>query len=102
MKLGERVKKARQDARMTQKDLAKAAGVSQARVSAIEIGYTKNPTCVVSIANVLKICPTWLLTGKKANKAPTDLLYELIQSLSEDQKLKEINYLERLIEENKL
>lgn len=100
MELGERVKKARIDARLTQSELASAAGISQARVSAIEIGYTKNPTCVVSIANVLKICPTWLLTGKKANKAPDDLLYQLIQSLPKDQKLKEINYLERLIADN--
>ena len=45
--IGERVKSAREAARLTQLDLAGKAGISQARLSAIEVGTTKQPTCVI-------------------------------------------------------
>ena len=84
---------------MTQIELAEKAGVTQARLSAIETGYTKNPTCVIDIASALDICPIWLQTGirKNGNVNPVDTLYVLINSLDEDERAREIAYCEKLL-----
>ena len=98
MSLANRVKQARKEARLTQIELAEKAGITQARLSAIETGYTRNPTCVIDIATALMICPIWLQTGTSSSQQhPSDILYDLINALPEEEKAKEIAYLERLL-----
>ena len=98
MSLANRVKEARKEARLTQIELAEKAGITQARLSAIETGYTKNPTCVINIATALCVCPIWLQTGTRSKQQyPADILYDLINALPEEEKVKEIAYLERLL-----
>lgn len=99
MSLAERLKQSRKEARLTQVELANKAGLTQARLSAIETGYTKNPTCVIDIAKAMRICPIWLQTGTVSkNLHSSDVLYELINALPEKERIKEINYLERVLE----
>lgn len=61
--LGDRVKAARQDAGLSQADLARRVGISQASLAALEKGATRNPKHLVQLANALGLDPTWLLTG---------------------------------------
>jgi transcriptional regulator with XRE-family HTH domain len=99
--IGERVKSAREAARLTQLDLAGKAGISQARLSAIEVGTTKQPTCVIELAKAMNICPIWLQTGTRQNSDwnLSDTLYTLINSLDEDEKVRQIAYCEKLLKE---
>lgn len=60
---GERVKKSRQHAKLTQHALAKALGTAQSTIAEMEwtaesSGYT------AQIADVCKVVPSWLATGK--------------------------------------
>ena len=99
--IGERVKSARAAARLTQLDLAGKSGISQARLSAIEVGTTKQPTCVIELAKAMNICPIWLQTGirQNSNLNSVDTLYMLINSLDEDERVREIAYCEKLLKE---
>ena len=100
MELKNRLKNTRIACQMTQNDLSDAAGISQARLSAIELGKNKRPTCVSALANALGVCPVWLQTGEiiATNKEDrTDFLYKLISSLDESDKIREIAYLEKLL-----
>ena len=100
MELKDRLKNTRTSRQMTQKNLSDAAGISQARLSAIELGKNKRPTCVTELATVLGVCPVWLQTGEiiATNKEDrTDFLYKLISSLDESDKIREIAYLEKLL-----
>ena len=62
--LGTRVRLARIEKRMTQKQLAKAVGISQSTLGALELGNNKSTKAIVSVARVLDVNPTWLETGK--------------------------------------
>ena len=100
MELKDRLKKTRASRHMTQKDLSDAAGISQARLSAIELGKNKRPTCVSELATALGVCAVWLQTGEiiaKNKDDRTDFLYKLISSLDESDKIREIAYLEKLL-----
>lgn len=64
--LGLRLRHARRERRMSQIDLAKAAGIKQPSVSELESGETKEisgPT-LISISGALKVRPEWLVNGK--------------------------------------
>ena len=100
MELKDRLKNTRTSRQMTQKNLSDAAGISQARLSAIELGKNKRPTCVTALANALGVCAVWLQTGEiiaTNKKDRTDYLYKLISSLDESDKIREIAYLEKLL-----
>lgn len=64
--LGERLKRERQAARLTQQQLADEAGVSKQAVSAIETGGTKDPSAATldPICRRLGLRQAWLITGR--------------------------------------
>src|SRR5262245_36692709 len=61
--LGDRLRRCRLAAGLTQKELGKRAGVSGAAVAAIERGKTAGPRYIVELAYVLDVSPTWLKMG---------------------------------------
>ncbi len=100
MDIGRRVRRTRISFQFTQKELSHKAGISQARLSAIELGKNKRPTCVSALANALDVCPVWLQTGEVIAKNKRDregYLYKLISSLDEPDKIREIAHLEKLL-----
>lgn len=64
--IGERVKKARTDANLTQLELAKLVGISKAAISQIENGSTKSPAAptLLSICTATGFSPHWIIKGK--------------------------------------
>jgi transcriptional regulator with XRE-family HTH domain len=66
--LGQRLRQARRDSKLSQAGLAKLAGLKQPSISELESGETKEisgPT-MIAICTALKIRPEWLFTGKEA------------------------------------
>lgn len=61
--LAQRLKSARQNAKLTQNELGKAVGVSQAAIQKIETGRALTSTKLIEIAKVLNISPEWLSNG---------------------------------------
>lgn len=61
----DRLREARRNKGLSQAELSKLLGVSQASIAAIEAGRNKRPTNLVSIAKALDVSPYWLETGKE-------------------------------------
>lgn len=61
---GERIRKLRDHRGLTQKALAKKAGVSQGTIGNLEAGIRKNPRALLAIAEALRTTPQWLESGK--------------------------------------
>jgi transcriptional regulator with XRE-family HTH domain len=61
--VGKRLKKARTDAKMTQKELADAVDAKQGAISDLENGRNNSSTKLVQMAIVLGVNPRWLSTG---------------------------------------
>ena len=64
--LGLRLRHARKHRKLTQPQLAEAAGLKQPSISELETGETKEisgPT-LIALCDVLKVRPEWLVTGK--------------------------------------
>ncbi len=100
MDIGRRVRRTRMSRKFTQSELSYKAGISQARLSAIELGKNKRPTCLSALATALDVCPVWLQTGEviaKSERDREDYLYKLISSLDEPDKIREIAHLEKLL-----
>jgi len=64
MKIGERLKLAREKAKLTQGQLAEKTGVSQQTISKLETGKSDSTSEVVQLAAVLAVSPEWLVTGE--------------------------------------
>lgn len=62
----DRVKKSRKAAKLTQTQLAKVSGLSQATISDIERGRNASSRDVVALASALKVSAEWLTNGSKA------------------------------------
>jgi transcriptional regulator with XRE-family HTH domain len=62
--IGERIAWAREERGITQAELARRAGVSQASIGGYESGLRKRPRELLSIARALEINPNWLETGE--------------------------------------
>ena len=77
--LNERLKKARLEKGISQKELATRIGRSQSAIAALESGRNKESTSIASIAQVLGVDPVWLETGngqmKNAYKSD-EMIYE--------------------------
>ncbi len=64
MNLGDRIKHARQNAGLTQKQLADSVGISQTAVHKLERGYSRASRRTVTIALTCGVDPIWLETGR--------------------------------------
>lgn len=77
--LNERLKKARLEKGISQKELATRIGRSQSAIAALESGRNKESTNIATIAQVLGVDPVWLETGngqmKNAYKSD-EMIYE--------------------------
>lgn len=62
--LAERVRAAREEAKLSQAQLAKASGVKAGAIGNIEMGTRKQPRNLIEIAAVLGVRPEWLKTGR--------------------------------------
>jgi len=83
MSLGERLRKARLTARLTQRQLAEKAGVTQQMVSRLETGKAHGTTDIVRLAIACEANPEWLATGEGDMVEASDsrALMEDIESL---------------------
>lgn len=64
MEFKDRLKSARKDAKLSQGELAQAAGITQTSVSDLERGKSASSTHVVELAKACAVDPMWLATGK--------------------------------------
>ena len=63
MNIGERVRRARKHAKLTQAQLGKAVGLKQATISDLEKGDSRSSAYLVQIAKACRVDPHWLATG---------------------------------------
>ena len=64
MHIGKRIKEAREEAGLTQEELAKAAGVAQSTIGGLESERNPGSSRTAEIAAVLGVEPLWLAAGK--------------------------------------
>ncbi|MEI7867714.1 MAG: XRE family transcriptional regulator [Candidatus Methylumidiphilus sp.] len=64
MSLAQRLKQSREQAHISQRELAKRTGLSQQLISKLENGLVESTTEVFWLAEVLRVDPRWLATGK--------------------------------------
>ncbi len=64
MNIGPRLKKVRQDAKLTQKELAQLSGVAQQIISGLETGKYSETKDIVKLARALGVSPSWLSEGR--------------------------------------
>lgn len=76
--IGERLKWAREQRRLTQAALAKKAGVSQGTIGNIESGARDRPRDLLQIARALQASPDWLETGKGDWQAEESNVVEVV------------------------
>tara|TARA_R110001583_G_scaffold137118_3_gene288806 strand:- start:164 stop:493 length:330 start_codon:yes stop_codon:yes gene_type:complete len=101
--IGNRVKKARKKAGMTQEMLARLSGVPQARISALELNKNKKSSYLIQLSNALGVNPNWLETGvddlsvEVEYSAMEKELLRLIKGLSEEDRAREISYIQKLV-----
>lgn len=62
--LAQRLKQSREQARISQRELAKRSGLSQQLISKLENGLVESTTEVFRLAEALRVAPRWLATGK--------------------------------------
>lgn len=77
--LNERLKKARLEKGISQKELATRIGRSQSAIAALESGRNKESTNIATIAQVLGVDPVWLETGNgqmKNTYKSDEMIYE--------------------------
>ena len=104
--MGDRVKTARNKAGLTQAMLAKISGVDQTRISAIELNKNKKTTCLIALGRAMDVDPTYLETGVSSTKIKAAYtviekeIISLLRQLTDEQRVREIAYLERLVKDN--
>jgi len=64
MSIGERVREARKEAKLSQKDLAAKVGISQPTLSELERGDSRGTTSIATMAAALGVNALWLETGR--------------------------------------
>ncbi len=64
MNIGKRIKQRREMLRLSQEDVAKETGISQAMISKIEKGLAESSRSLPLIAHVLRVNALWLQTGQ--------------------------------------
>lgn len=82
MKIGERVRQARKEKRMSQGELAAKVGIKQPTLSELENGDSGSSSYLPSIASILGVSALWLQTGKgqrESNAEQKDDAVELLK-----------------------
>tara|TARA_R110001592_G_scaffold66684_1_gene204862 strand:+ start:260 stop:589 length:330 start_codon:yes stop_codon:yes gene_type:complete len=108
MTIGIRLKEARKRAKLTQQALANLAGVTQARISSIEMNVQSTSSYVVELADALGVSPQWLKTGENRGDedrefTPTEIkILSLLRQLEPEQHAREIAYLQKLVSMNNI
>lgn len=102
--LGDRLKKARKRARISQEELANKCNVSQGVISKIERGDQDRSTKTNEFAKILMCDPYWLATGE-GEIIPSDgvgmtYIKKHFESLSDSQKNRLIDSLNDMVEIN--
>lgn len=93
--LAQRVKKARQDKKLTQIQLAGQVGVSQNAIFKIENGETKAPGNILQLAQALGVDPNWLQFGTGSNSiATTEPEYANLVSPEDDEHHHRLDWLD--------
>jgi transcriptional regulator with XRE-family HTH domain len=101
--IGSRVQEARKKAGMTQEMLARLSGVPQARISALELNKNKKSSYLIQLSQALGVSANWLETGvadsavKVEYTAMEKELLRLIKELSEEDRAREISYIQKLV-----
>ncbi|MFM8330102.1 MAG: LexA family protein [Candidatus Methylumidiphilus sp.] len=67
MSLAQRLKQAREQARLSQRELAKRSGLSQQLISKLENGLVESTAEVFRLAEALRVEAQWLATGRAAD-----------------------------------
>ena len=104
--MGDRVKKARNEAGLTQAMLAERSGVDQTRISAIELNKNKKTSCLIALGKAMDVDPTYLETGVSTTEIKARYtviekeIISLLRQLTDEQRVREIAYLERLVKDN--
>lgn len=104
--MGDRVKTARNKAGLTQAMLAKISGVDQTRISAIELNKNKKTTCLIALGQAMGVDPAYLETGVSTTEIKARYtviekeIISLLRQLTDEQRVREIAYLERLVKDN--
>lgn len=64
--VGKRIRRLREDRKLSQEQLAKRIGIKQGSLTQIETGVTKAPAAetLIALARVFEVDPAWLMTGK--------------------------------------
>jgi len=103
MTIGIRLKESRKRAKLTQQALANLAGVTQARISSIEMNVQSTTSYVVELAQALGVSPQWLKTGENRGDTdqeftPTEIkILTLLRQLDPEQHAREIAYLQKMV-----
>ncbi|WP_083761358.1 helix-turn-helix domain-containing protein [Nitrosococcus halophilus] len=84
MNLGERLKKARLEANMTQRQLAETSGVKQQMISKLEVGRASETSDIVSLAKALGVRSEWLDSGEEPMRLG-EYIADTVKRLREEQ-----------------
>ena len=101
--IGKRLREARKEAGMTQVMLSKISQIDQARISALESGVQKSSVYLVRLATALGVDPVWLETGKETKFVKNEYtaveleLLNLLRQMSDEERAREISYIQKLI-----
>lgn len=83
--MGERIISHRKQLRLTQEELAEAAGVTPQTISTAELGKKAlRPANIIKICSALDISPDYLLLGRISNE-DTSILNQKVSRLSPEQ-----------------
>lgn len=92
MALGMRLKQAREKAGLTQGQLAKAAGITQAAISALEKRDSDSSSHAFALAKACHVRPEWLLSGEEPMQAAATVSLRPMQFWDNEEELNEEEY----------
>lgn len=75
MSLAQRIKQAREQTHLSQRELAKRSGISQQLISKLENGLVESTSEIFKLAAALSVDPRWLATGEEIPEAHSTMAY---------------------------
>lgn len=97
--VGDRIRRVRTELKLTQKQVADAAGVSTTAVTQWESGDSKTlkPDNLFKVARLLKKSPEWLESGQ-GSELPSKFLFEIIEELPDDDPQQVLDFIQYRID----